>query len=191
MSIIRLAAKAPRLRGPLSSNVRPHNPRMPISIRLANANDAVDIAALARKAIEHGFPWSWHPSRVAEAIADPNTNVVVARIAGALIGFGVMLYEDEAAHLVLFAVDAPDRRRGLGSQLLCWLEAVAFAAGINQFRVEARADNTPALAFYRKHGYTEQVEVLGMYYGALDGVCLAKRLQSGDSPLSGSSPSAA
>ena len=149
---------------------------MPISIRLANIHDAEDIAAMAREAIEYDLPWSWNPSRVAQAIADPDTNVVVARIAGALIGFGVMQYEDETAHLVLFAVDAPDRRRGLGSQLLAWLEEVAIVAGISQFRVEARANNTAALAFYGRHGYTEKCEVLGMYCGVEDGVRLVKNL---------------
>lgn len=87
-----------------------------------------------------------------------------------------MAYEDDAAHLLLFAVDAPDRRRGLGSRLLDWLEQVARTAGISRFRVEVRADNAGALAFYRKHGYVEREQVPGMYFGAEDGVALSKRL---------------
>jgi len=149
---------------------------MPVTIRLATARDASDVADLSRRAVEHGLPWSWTPARVAKAIADPNTNVIVARIADALTGFGVMEYQDETAHLVLFAVDAPGRRKGVGSQLLAWLEKVAAAAGIAQIHLEARADNAAALAFYRKHGYRDQAEVLGMYYGAEDGVRLVKML---------------
>ena len=56
-----------------------------------------------------------------------------------------------------------------------WLEKVALSAGITQFLVEARADNTAAIAFYRKHGYEVPSEVLGMYYGSEDGVRLAKK----------------
>jgi ribosomal-protein-alanine N-acetyltransferase len=149
---------------------------MMTNVRLATADDARDVAELSRSAVEHGLPWSWTPARVARAIADANTNVVVARSAGVLNGFGVMEYEYESAHLVLFAVDAPHRRKGLGSQLLCWLEAVAAAAGIARIHVESRADNAVALAFYGKHGYIEQEKVPGMYHGAEDGLRLAKRL---------------
>ncbi len=151
---------------------------MPVTIRLASEHDAADIAELSRSAIEHGLPWSWNAQRVAGAIADPGTNVIVACSAGALVGFGVMEYEDEMAHLVLFAIDGPARRSGLGSRLLAWLEKVATTGGITEIRLEARADNAGAIAFYEKHGYTEQAEVLGMYYGAEDGVRLVKRLRT-------------
>lgn len=149
---------------------------MPIAIRLAERRDAPQIAELSRRAIENGLPWSWTTRRIEEAIADPDINVVVAKLSGAVIGFGLMEYEDDAAHLLLFAVDAPDRRQGLGSRLLDWLEQVARTAGISRFRVEARADNAGALAFYREHGYVESEQVLGMYFGAEDGVALSKRL---------------
>ena len=149
---------------------------MPIALRLAKGSDATEIAELSRRAVEHGLPWSWTASRVGEAIVDPGTNVVVAKFSGAVIGFGVMEFEENAAHLVLFAVDAPDRRKGLGGTMLAWLETVARTAGVTCIRVEARADNVAALAFYRRHGYVEGDEVLGMYYGAADGIRLAKAL---------------
>ena len=148
-----------------------------LKMRLATVHDAQGIAELSRKAVEHGLPWGWTPTRVTTAIADPSTNVIVAKISGAVIGFGVMEYEDDSAHLLLFAVDAPDRRKGLGSKLLAWLEEVASAAGITKVRVEARADNAAALAFYGKHGYIQQTEVLGMYHGAEDGVRLSKQIR--------------
>ena len=40
----------------------------------------------------------------AAAIRDPETNVVVAGESGAIIGFGIMFYPSEDAHLLLFAV---------------------------------------------------------------------------------------
>jgi [ribosomal protein S18]-alanine N-acetyltransferase len=149
---------------------------MPVAIRLAETRDAEPIAALSRRAIEDGLPWSWTPSRVNQAIADPNINVVVARISGAVVGFGVMEYEHDSAHLLLFAVDAPDRNRGLGSQLLHWLEEVATTAGIRKVHLEARTSNTAAISFYKKHGYVESSEVLGMYFGFEDGKRFVKQL---------------
>jgi ribosomal-protein-alanine N-acetyltransferase len=150
-----------------------------VKIQLATASDAADIAALSRTAIEHGLPWRWTTARVAASIADRATNVVVARDGPVLIGFGIMKYHDEAAHLLLFAVAPTHRRRGLGTQLLHWLEKVALAAGLQRIGLEARADNAEALAFYRRHGYVERALVPGMYLGVGDGVRLDKPLLGG------------
>ena len=149
---------------------------MPVIIRLAEVRDAESIATLSRKTIERDMPWHWTPPAVAAAIRDTSANVVVAEFSRATIGFGIMEYGSDEAHLVLLAVDEPDRRKGLGGQLLCWLEEAAVAAGISRIRLEARVENAAALAFYRKHGYAEYQEVLGMYHGAFDGVRLAKVL---------------
>ena len=145
-------------------------------VRLARLPDAPAIALLSRQAIEHGLPWKWTARRVSAAIVHPSTNVVVAEAAGRVAGFGIMSYQDEHAHLVLFAVAEGSRRGGVGSELLAWLETVARVAGLARIRVEARADNEAALAFYRRHGYIEREAVLGMYYGAEDGVRLEKSI---------------
>lgn len=144
-------------------------------IRLATPEDAADIASLSKVAIEYGLPWGWTPRRVREAIADANTNVAVLRSQGALLAFGIMVYDDDVAHLLLLAVCSTRRRTKLGSALLVWLERVASVAGIVEIRVEARADNTPARAFYRQHGYRELATVTGMYHDVADGVRLLKR----------------
>lgn len=145
-------------------------------IRLATPEDAADIASLSRVAIEYGLPWGWTPRRVREAIAEPNTNVAVPRQHGTLLAFGIMAYDDDVAHLLLLAVCSTRRRTRLGSALLVWLERVAAVAGIVEIQVEARADNAPARAFYRQHGYQELSTVTGMYHGVADGVRLRKRL---------------
>lgn len=149
---------------------------MTVTVRLATLHDANEIAELSQRAVEHGLPWCWTPPRVMEAVSDANTNVVVATLSRAVIGFGIMEYEQESAHLLLFAVDEPDRRQGLGTRLLIWLERVAIAAGITLLRVEARRNNAAAIAFYIGNGFAEQKEVLGMYFGCEDGVRLTKRL---------------
>ncbi len=145
-----------------------------VAIRLATSKDAEAIALESMAEIEHNMGWTWHPHRVAGAIADPNTNVVVAVDSGAMLGFGIMEYEDECAHLVLFAVREDARRQGIGSALLKWLEKVASVAGVARLRVEARASNIAARAFYRMHGYSESVVVPHMYRGDEDGVRFEK-----------------
>ena len=57
-----------------------------LDIRLATQSDAAEIAAMSRDYIEQGLPWTWTESRVGFSIASKETNVVVARDAGAIVG---------------------------------------------------------------------------------------------------------
>jgi [ribosomal protein S18]-alanine N-acetyltransferase len=147
-------------------------------IRLATRDDVRAIAALSRTEIEHGLPWRWTPPRVQRAVDDARTNVCVAEHGDALLGFGIMVYADDTAHLSLLAVSPETRRQGMGSTLLLWLEQVAHVAGIVRVQLEARSDNAGALAFYRRHGYAHTDTVPGLYLGVADGVRLEKRLVS-------------
>lgn len=147
------------------------------AIRLATPADAHDIANMSRETIEHGLPWQWRPARVARAIRAEDTNVVVVRDAGTLIGFGIMSYLDEDAHLLLFAVAAARRRQGVGTAILQWLEAAARAAGSKRIRVEARRENDAARCFYNEHGYHEVAIRRGMYDEGVDGIRIEKWLR--------------
>ena len=153
-------------------------------IRLATRNDVRAIAALSRTEIEHGLPWRWTPPRVQRAVADARTNVCVAVQGRAMLGFGIMVYADDTAHLSLLAVSPEARRQGLGTALLQWLERVARVAGIVRVQLEARHDNAAALSFYRRHAYAQTGTVPGMYLGVADGVRLEKLLvpQAADVP---------
>jgi ribosomal-protein-alanine N-acetyltransferase len=107
--------------------------------------------------------------------------VAVVREDLELVGFGIMEYWDEDAHLVLFAVRPQRQRQGVGSSLLRWLEACAVVAGSRRIRVEARQDNLAARSFYNEHGYHEVRIRRRMYSGTADGVHLEKWLRaSGD-----------
>lgn len=148
----------------------------PLQLHLAGPQDASAIARLSKREIEHGLAWSWTPARVARAIADPETNVLVAKDARGLLGFGIMIYRERNAHLSLFAVRPDARRQGVGSALLAWLERVAQVAGVLRLGLEARHDNAAAIAFYQEHGYRTCGVVAGMYQGIEDGVRLEKWL---------------
>jgi [ribosomal protein S18]-alanine N-acetyltransferase len=148
------------------------------AIRLAVRADAAAITAMSRKYIEYGLPWGWHEERVAAAIADPQTNVVVTGSRAAVIAFGIMSYLDDDAHLLLLAVRRAHQRRGIGSAILDWLEETARVAGAARIRVEARRDNVAARSFYNEHGYHELAIKRRMYSGVVDGIRLAKRLHS-------------
>jgi ribosomal-protein-alanine N-acetyltransferase len=148
-----------------------------VAIRIAVPADAQHIASMSRDLIEYGLAWGWQPERVARKIASCNTNVVAVGPQGAPHAFGIMEYWDEDAHLVLFAVQAARQRRGIGSAMLLWLEAVARATGSKRIRVEARRDNVAARNFYNEHGYHERTINRAMYGAAVDGIRLEKWLR--------------
>jgi ribosomal protein S18 acetylase RimI-like enzyme len=147
-----------------------------IPIRLARYGDVDDIASLSRAVVEHGLPWRWTPRRVRLALRSPDTNVAVARKGASLLGFGIMRYADDEAHLLLFAVDPAHRRRGVGTRVLEWLEAVAHAASLSRVVLECRRENDSARNFYGARGYHEQLIVERMYSGVEDGITFEKRL---------------
>lgn len=148
-----------------------------LHVQLARPGDAADIAAMSRHLIEHDLPWTWRTERVARAIAAPNTNVALVRSQRELLGFGIMEYLDDDAHLVLFAVRPENQRQGVGRAILHWLEASAGAAGAQRIRVEARRGNEAARHFYSEHGYHEVALQPRMYSGVVDGIRLHKWLR--------------
>ena len=148
-----------------------------ITVRLARIADAAEIAAMSRDYIERGLPWTWTQDRVAHAIVDLETNVAVVGEPGALAAFGIMFHTSEDAHLLLFAVRRSHQRKGVGSALLAWLEAVARNAGAQKIRVECLSKNRPARLFYSEHGYHELTITKQMYRGIADGIHLEKWLR--------------
>lgn len=145
-------------------------------IALAAPSDAMAIAELSRDAIEYGLAWRWTARRVARSVRDSETNVVVAREVGRFMGFAIMKYQEEEAHLLLLAVQATQRRRGVASALLDWLEPTVRAAGMTTIRLETRAGNAAALSFYERHGFREVGRQAGYYDGVEDALGLVKDL---------------
>lgn len=149
------------------------------TLRLATRDDADVIARLSRDRIERGLGWSWTVPRVLRSIRDHETNVVVATDAARTLGFGIMKYHEEDAHLLLLAVQAEHERRGVGRALVDWLERAARVAGVAQIALEARVGNPAARAFYRRLGYCEQQSVPGYYQGREACIRMVKDLRLG------------
>jgi [ribosomal protein S18]-alanine N-acetyltransferase len=151
-----------------------------IRLRLAHRGHAQAIATLSRDRIERGLGWSWTARRVMRSMTDADTNVLVALDpADAVCGFAIMKFGDDEAHLLLLAVQAERGRRGIGSAMVGWLEAVAGVAGVRRIFLEAREANGPARAFYRRLGYREVELLPGYYQGREDSVRLLKDLWQG------------
>src|SRR3989304_323610 len=136
-----------------------------LSLRLARPAEATAIADLSRDLIESGLRWRWTPARVAASIRAPDVNVLVAYIHGNMVGFAIMRYGDDDAHLDLLAVAPPYRRAGVGRRLIEWLEKCAVVAGICSVTLEVRERNEGARLFYERMGYRTVRHLPGYYQG--------------------------
>lgn len=148
-----------------------------LRLELARVSDANAISRISRDHIEAGLGWSWTPARVLRQIRDRETVVLVGRDNRRLVGFAIMSFGDEHGHLALLAVMPSYRRRGLGRQLLRWLEKSARVAGLARIHLEVRASNRTAYAFYMSLGFRETARIAGYYRGVEAAVRMTRRLR--------------
>lgn len=134
-------------------------------LKLARRTDAKRIAQMSRDLVEDGLPWSWTSARVIQHILHPESNVLTAWSSEHLVGFAIMQYFSEHAHLNLLAVEPMYRRLGIARQLLQWLEETCLTGGIFTVRLEVRTANKGAQAFYRSLGYSNGKILPGYYSG--------------------------
>ena len=145
-------------------------------ISVARPDDAEPIARMSRVLIEHDLPWSWTEERVLKAIRHSDTAVIVARDRRRFAGFAIMRFADAHAHLHLLAVSPAYRGKGVGRELVSWLEACARTAGIFRINLEIRASNDGARAFYSTLGYSECGIAPGYYAGREDALRMRREL---------------
>ena len=136
-----------------------------ITLQLASRGDAPAIAALSRDLVECGLGWEYRPERIRELIAARETVTIVARDGDRVMGFAIMSFGEEYAHLVLMAVRPAGQRRGIARRMTQWLIETARTAGIASIHLELRAQNKDGFAFYRALGFSETLRLPGYYRG--------------------------
>ena len=148
----------------------------PIHLAPARRDDSARLAAMSRRLIESGLDPCWTSERIERQLRSQDSVVLTARAGGHIAGFAIMQYGDDAAHLNLLAVELGQRRRGIARQLVGWLEETARVAGTFAIRLEVRATNAGARAFYGSLGYRETGWVRGYYQGVEDAVRFSRDL---------------
>ena len=136
-----------------------------IEMRLARPEDARRISLMSRDLVERDLPWSWGTARVTQEIRCPDTVVLIACRRELIVGFAIMRFLQESAHLNLLAVDVRYQRLGIGRRLIEWLEKSARVAGTFIISLEVRVTNERARAFYRRLGYMELARIPRYYSG--------------------------
>jgi len=155
-----------------------------VELKLARLRDAQRLAVMSRDLIEFGLPWSWTAQRIAAHIRSSESNVLTAWVDDRLIGFAIMQYFTEHAHLNLLGVEPAYRRFGIGRRLIEWLEETARTGGIFTVTLEVRAGQHGSRMFYRALGYQESQYIPGYYSGREAAVRMTHDLRRPPSPSS-------
>jgi len=146
------------------------------NLRLAKVTEAKSMAMISRDLVENNLLWCWTPTRIQKSIHNPDTVVLAADIDHRLVGFAIMDFDYEEAHLNLLAVSEDHQRNGIGTRLVQWLEKSALVAGISVIYLEVRTNNTDAQAFYQQLGYRKVQHIFGYYQGRETAVRMARDL---------------
>ena len=106
-----------------------------------------------------------------------SADLIVADWRGELIGYGLASYRKNAAggRLLSIAVATRATGRGVGTTLLCELDAAARRRGAGSMQLEVRSDNRAALSLYARAGY-RQIGLKPAYYADFCDAIVMKRL---------------
>jgi ribosomal-protein-alanine N-acetyltransferase len=122
-------------------------PEDPITVRPLGYADLPQVIAIERRA----FPTPWSLAMFVLELSKPSGVCLAAVKDGRLAGYLVCSRYDRAWHLMNIAVDPSMRRRGLGRALL--EQMLERGGGDEQYTLEVRTSNTPAIALYERFGF--------------------------------------
>ena len=148
------------------------------SLQPARLADACHLARMSQELVEAGLRPAWSASRITWHVRNPDSVVLTARHDSRAVGFAIMRYGDDVAHLNLLAVDPGHRRQGIARRLMVWLEDTALTAGTFIIGLEVRATNQTAFEFYTALGYRELGRVAGYYQGIEHAIRMARDVRT-------------
>jgi len=114
---------------------------------------------------------------VAEPAAANNARAIESR--SKVLGFIVaQATRRGVGHILTIDVPPSSRRLGIGSGLLAAAEERLRAASCHSMVLETAVDNSSALAFYKRHGYSVVKTIPRYYSNGVDAFVLEKELHS-------------
>ena len=118
-----------------------------LNIRTMTETDVQAVAALEQE----NFSSPWTPAMILEELAQDCSRYFVAECEGKVIGYGGMQIILDEGYVTNIAVNGEYRRRGVASALIERMleEPLSFLS------LEVRVSNAPAIALYRKFGFSQ------------------------------------
>jgi ribosomal protein S18 acetylase RimI-like enzyme len=131
-------------------------------VRLASMKDLDELVWLENAAFHSD---RFHRDRIEYLLTRSHGTILVLEDAGAVVGAAYLLWRRTipSGRLYNLAVHPAQQGKGFGALLLRESELESARRGCTSLLLEVRADNTPAIGFYKQHGY-ETSAVLADYY---------------------------
>ncbi|WP_407049015.1 GNAT family N-acetyltransferase [Methyloraptor flagellatus] len=139
-------------------------PATPVVYEAAQPGDAARLAEIHAGSFAH----EWSEPEISNFLTDPTVFGIVARRANAFgtksaIAFGLFRHLGDEAEVLTIAVDPRYRTRGHGRGVLDAAIRRLYRDRAEALFLEVDAENTPALALYRRLGFRQVGERKGYY----------------------------
>ena len=133
--------------------------QMPVHIRWMIRRDMPEVLAIEEQSFE--FPWS--EADFVRCLRQRNCIGMIAEHNERVVGFMIYELHKTRLHILNFAVDQQQRRRGVGSQMVKKLAGKLSPQRRSRIMLEIRETNLPAQLFFRALGF-RAVSVLRAFY---------------------------
>ncbi len=129
-------------------------------VRLGETSDLAAVVDLENRS----FSDPWTPAALlGELVQDDLRLPLIATIDRQLVGYLMAWRVVDQLHILNIATDPEFLRRGIATALLREAARRGLELGMEEFTLEVRRSNTPAQAFYKKHGFCETGVRVGYY----------------------------
>lgn len=151
-----------------------------ITLRPLTIDDIGVVLPIERELFAGDPPWSAETFR-SELTRVPETRWFIAAVAGGrLVGYAGLMHaghRGEPADIQTIAVAPPYQRSGIGTLLMTELLEEARRRLASAVMLDVRADNSGAIAFYRRFEFIEQGRRRRYFGDGTDGVVMALTLR--------------
>ena len=131
-----------------------------LRVRQFAPQDVPSVAATVRDSLRENYPTSLY----LDIHRWWRDGFLVAEEAGAVVGFvAAVVSAPQTARILMLAVYAPWRRRGIGSALMDAFLKECAMRGIRDIELEVRKSNEAAIRFYMRYGF-EVTNLLPKFY---------------------------
>ncbi len=142
-----------------------------MQIRPFIPNDIPAVATIVREALRENYPTSLY----LDIHRWWREGFLVADLDGHPVGFlAAVISADSQARVLMFAVAAGFRDRGIGTQLMNAFLHVAANRGIKRLELEVRKSNAGGIQFYRRYGFDIGFLLPSFYTDGEDGYKMFK-----------------